>query len=94
MRGMMLLARVHTLVGHGDFALTMASQARKYFLAHETPAWEIAFAHAIYAHAAHVVGDLENHRTAYQEAQAALATVTGEEDRALIRETLDRVPPP
>jgi|GEM_PF-4640170 len=41
-----------------------------------------------------VAGDLESHRVAYQEAVQALSAVTSEEDRILIRETLDRVPAP
>ena len=91
MRSKMLLARVHTLAGHGPYAFALAREVRDYFLFRESPDWELAFVHSIYAHAAQVVGDAEGHRLAYEKAVAALAAVRGEEDRALVRETLDRV---
>lgn len=94
MRAKMLLARVHTLVGNGALAMRLALEMRDYFSSHDAPAWEMAFAHAVYAHAAHVVGHLENHRVAYQNAVQALSLVKSEEERALIRETLDLVPVP
>lgn len=94
MRAKMLLARAHTLVGNGVLAVRLALEMREYFSSHDAPAWEMAFAHAIYAHAAQVVGDLENHRTAYQNAVQVLSKVTSEEERVLIRETLDLVPVP
>ena len=50
MRATMLLAEVHALLGMGERALANAEEMRTYFLAHESPDWEIAFAHAIYAH--------------------------------------------
>jgi len=94
MRAKTLLARVHTLVGNGVFAVRLSREMREYFLTHDAPDWEVAFAHAIYAHAAQVVGDLEEHRLAYEDAVKALSKVTSEEERRLIRETLDLVPVP
>ena len=94
MRSKMLLARVHTLAGNAAMALQLASEMREYFTSRETPNWELAFAHGIYAHAALLAGDHEQHRIAYQTALSALSAVTTEEERVLIRETLDRVPSP
>jgi hypothetical protein len=94
MRAKMLLARVHTLVGYGSSALALASEARSYFVGRETPAWELAFVHAIYAHAAHLTGDRVAHRSAYEDALAAAALITQDEDRKVFRETFDRVPTP
>src|SRR6478736_7451710 len=54
MRATMLLAEVHALLGLGERALAHAEEMRAYFLAQQSPDWEIAFSHAIYAHAAHV----------------------------------------
>jgi hypothetical protein len=94
MRATMLLAEVHALVGLGERALGHAEEMRAYFLAHETPDWEIALAHAIYAHAAHVAGRAAEHRDAYAQAEAALAAIADDEDRAIVAATLRHVPPP
>ena len=94
MRAKMLLARVHTLVGNGVVAVALATEVRAYLSAHDAPAWEMALAHAIYAHAVHQAGDTEGHRAAYEDALRALSAVTSEEDRTLVRQTLERVPKP
>ena len=57
MRATMLLAEVHALLGHGKSSLAYARAMRGFFLDRDdTPDWEIAFTHAIDAHAAHVAG--------------------------------------
>jgi hypothetical protein len=93
-RAKMLVARVQTLVGNGAVAVQLAGEMRAYFATHGAPDWEMAFAHAIYAHAAFVAGEREIHRAAYNDAIQALSVVASEQDRALIRETLDLVPAP
>lgn len=67
---------------------------RSYFLGRDTPDWELAFTHAIYAHAACVAGEPADHRSAYQEATVALAAIADEEDRAIVLRTLSQVPVP
>ena len=94
MRATMLLAEVHALLGMGERALANAEEMRTYFLAHESPDWEIAFAHAIYAHAAHAAGRANEHRDAYAQAEAALAAIADDEDRAIVAATFRLVPPP
>ncbi|HTJ04243.1 MAG TPA: hypothetical protein VL624_02785 [Caldimonas sp.] len=94
MRATMLLAEVHALLGMGERALAHADEMRAYFLAQQSPDWEIAFAHAIYAHAAHVAGRASEHRDAYAEAEAALAAIADDEDRAIVAATFRLVPPP
>jgi len=94
MRATMLLAEVHALVGMGERALAYAEQTRAYFLAGETPDWEVALAHAIYAHAAHVAGRAGEHRDAYAQAEAALAAIADDEDRAVVAATFANVAPP
>jgi len=93
-RAQMLLARVHTLLGFGPSALSLASEVRSYFVGRATPAWELAFAHAIYAHAAHVSGNPDAHRSAYQEALDAAALIAKEEDRKVFHETFVLIPTP
>jgi hypothetical protein len=94
-RANMLLAEAHALVGHGTTALTLAEMMRDFFLGREdTPDWERAFAHVIYAHAAFVAGERETHRQAYRDAETALAAIADEEDRKIVLETFQHVPQP
>lgn len=95
MRACMLLAEAHALLGHGMTALAMATEMSDYFLARgDTPDWELAFTHAIHAHAAHVAGDPVAHRDSYRAAVAALAAIRDEEDRSIVAKTFNLVPAP
>jgi len=94
MRATMLLAEVHALAGHGALAMTYAREMRSYFLGRDTPDWELAFTHAIYAHAAHASGDATEHRAAYRMAVAALDAVADADDRAIVARTFEQVPAP
>lgn len=95
MRATMLLAEVHALLGQGATALAYAQEMRAYFLGrHDTPDWELAFAHAIDAHAAAIGGKPQEHRAAYGEAAAALAAIADPKDRAIVAATFDHVPVP
>jgi hypothetical protein len=93
-RARMLLAEVHALLGHGVTALSYASQVREFFLGRPTDDWELAFTHAIHAHAAHVAGDSSMHRASYREAEVALAAIADPGDRAIVQETFDLIPRP
>ena len=58
MRAKMLLANVYALLGNGEIAFKYASEMHNYFLnKSDTPDWEKAFVHSIYAHAAYVAGE-------------------------------------
>ena len=95
MRATMLLAEVHALLGHGRTALSLAKEMRRYFLSRsETPDWELAFAHIIYAHSAYSAGDTDTHRAAYQEATVALGAIAADEDREVVAQTFSQVPVP
>jgi hypothetical protein len=95
MRAGMLLAEVHALLGHGATALALATDMREYFVARgDTPDWELAFTHAIYAHAASAAGMHEQHRDAYRQAVVALAAIEDEEDRSIVAKTFEQVPAP
>jgi hypothetical protein len=84
---------VHALLGYGPSAFVFAQEMRGYFLNRDTPDWEVAFTHAIYAHAAHAAGRLEEHREAYREATRALRAIADEEDRNTVLEIFNQVPP-
>jgi hypothetical protein len=94
MRATMLLAEVHALLGMGPSAMTLAEEMRSYFTSRETPDWELAFVHAIYAHAAHAAGRLEEHCEAYGKAVVALEAITNEEERKVFLKTFRLVPEP
>jgi hypothetical protein len=94
MRAAMCLAEVHALLGHGQIALAYAQEMRAYFLGRETDDWEVAFTHAIYAHAAAVAGKADEHRAAYQAAIDAVAAIKDDEDRVIVEKTFAQVPPP
>jgi hypothetical protein len=95
MRATMLLAEVHALLGHGATALAYAREMRDYFVGSaETPDWELAFAHAVYAHAAHAAGALSEYRAAYGVASRSLADIADEQDRAIVLDTFRLIPIP
>ena len=95
MRATMLLAEVHALLGHGTTAMSLATEMRNHFLGRsDTPDWELAFTHIIYAHCAYSAGNLKAYRAAYAEATAALAAIADDEDRQVVARTFQQVPAP
>jgi len=95
MRATMLLAQVLALTGDGAGAFGLATQMRDYFVARDdTPDWELAFTHAIFANAAHVAGRAEAHAKAYGDASIAMAAIADPADRDVVLKTFNQVPPP
>jgi hypothetical protein len=95
MRAAMLLAETHALLGHGGTALAYAQDMHAYFTGKaDTPDWEIAFAHAIFAHAAHAAGRTDQHAAAYRDAARSLDAIADPEDRAIVLQTFRQVPAP
>jgi hypothetical protein len=93
-RAKMLLGHVHALLGYGASAMEYAQESHSYLLSHDAPDWEVAFAHAILAQAASVVGDDDLHARAYSDAQRAIDAISDPEDRAVVLKTFDLVPSP
>ena len=94
MRATMLLAEVHAVLGHGSVALPLAQEMRAFFVGRDTPDWELAFTHAIYAHAAHAACQIAEYRSAYQQAVVALEAITDKEDRSVVLKTFSQIPKP
>ena len=95
MRATLLLAHVHALLGHGRTAWGYAESMRRAFLAWpDTPDWELAFVHAIHAHAASVAGEREAHVASWEEARRCLEAIADPEDRAVVLKTWAQVPAP
>ena len=93
-RSDMLLGYVHALAGNGSTAMEYARRGHAYVLSHDSPDWEIAFAHAVLAHAAYAADE----RSLYQK-QYALAKTLGESiaapgDRDVFKRTFDKLPLP
>lgn len=94
MRGTMLLAEVHALLAFGRSALAYAEEMRAYFLGVESPDWEVAFVHAVHAHAAWAAGETGKHRASYALAVAAIEAVSNEKERGVVIRTFSHVPKP
>jgi hypothetical protein len=94
MRATMLLAEVHALLGFGHSAMAYAEEMRTYFLGVQSPASEVAFVHAVHAHAASAAGETEKHRASYGLALAAIEAVSNEEEQRIVARTFSCVPKP
>lgn len=90
-RAAMLLGHVCALLGDGKAALAYARHAYEYVMSHESPAWEIAFAHAVLANAAAACGDRGLHESHYGKA-SALGSALPEADRVVFEATFRAVP--
>ncbi len=93
-RAKMLLAHVHAFVGNGALAQRYARASHSYLTAIDSPDWEIAFSHAVMAHAAASANDTSTHRKHYAAARAAADAIAGDEDRAIFEATFIRIPTP
>ncbi len=93
-RAQMLLAHAHACVKSGAFAQQYARQAHAYFASHETADWELAFSHAIVAHAAFAAGDAAAHRESYQQAAALGEKIADAEEKEIFRGTFKNIPKP
>lgn len=91
-RGQMLLGIAHGLAGNGALALRYAGACLDYFLDHECPDWEIAFAHAGMACAAAAAGDATLHAQHYAHARRLGDAIADPEDRAVFMKTFERIP--
>ena len=93
-RATMLLAHVHALLGHGAIAMDYARQSFSYVTTHDSPAWEVAFAHAVLANAAAAARDRELQSRHYAIAQTLGAALPDAEERTIFEATFSAVPAP
>ena len=91
--GDLLVAQVHALLRLGPSALHYARSAHGPLTGPGAEPWEVAFAHAVLAHAAHVAGDRALHYDAYERTVTASADLEGE-DRTIFDATFRTVPAP
>ena len=93
-RARMLLGHVYAVLGLGRAALLYAQQSYDYLAAHEPPDWEIAFAHAILAHAAFAARDNSLHQQHYAKAQGLGQAIADPEDKEIFFKTFNLIPAP
>lgn len=93
-RAWMLLGRVHACLGDGKTALRYARQSYAYLAAHDPPDWELAFAHAILAQAAHAAGDGNLHREHHARAKELGDAIADPEDKEIFFKTFEGVAAP
>lgn len=91
--GAMLLGQVHALAGSGALARRYAQDAFDYVTSRESPAWEVAFVHAILANAAAATREPKLHAEQYAIA-AKLGAALPEEERAIFDRTFRVIPKP
>ena len=94
-RATMLLAHAYALVGDGKRALQYARQVFALVSSREdSPAWELALAHAVLAHAAAANDERSLHGTHYARAKSLGGALTDPEESALFEATFRVIPPP
>jgi len=93
-RATMLLAHVHAFCGHGDLAWTYATACHDYITKNPREGWETSFTLMILAQAAHVSGRTDEHREAYRNAEAFIATIESNDDRDIVMMTWKHIPRP
>ena len=93
-RAKMLLGHVYAAVGRGQGALVYAQQSFDCLAAHEPPDWEVAFAHAVLAHAAFAAGENGLHQQHYATAKELGLAIADTEDKDIFFNTFDLIPRP
>lgn len=94
MRSTMLLAEVHALLSLGLSSYQYAQDMRAYFLSNDTPDWELALTHTVYAHAAYVSGNMEEHASSFAAAEQSIEAIAEHKEREIVLDTFDHVPKP
>lgn len=93
-RATMLVGHVYALLGDGQRASTHARKAYDYVMSHESPDWEVAFAHAVLANAAAASGDRPLHAVHYAAAEELGSALENAEERSIFEATFAVVPAP
>lgn len=93
-RARMLLGHVHAELGMGATALAYARASFEYLAAHNPPDWEIAFAHAVLAHAAAAAGEADLHQRHFARADELGRAIADPEDREIFLKTFNAIPAP
>jgi hypothetical protein len=93
-RARMLLAHAHAACGNGQLALRYAHASHAYIMSIDSPDWEIAFSHAVMAHAAATAGAVDLHAAHYRAARTAADAIVDPEDKAVFEKSFAAIPSP
>ena len=93
-RADMLLGHVHALLGNASLATRYANRSFDYITAHQSPDWELAFAHAVRSNAAATAKDASLHAKHYALAKTLGGALSSPEDRQIFEATFRRIPEP
>ena len=93
-RADMLLAHVHALLGHGAIAIQYARKSFDAVTSRQSPDWELAFAHAVLAHAGYAANDMDLHARHYALARDVGLALPNAEEREIFDATFTRIPMP
>jgi hypothetical protein len=93
-RADMLLAHVNALLGHADVAMHHANASFDSVTSRESPEWELAFVHAILAHAGSVARNAEIHSRHHALAKKMGQALPNAEEREIFDATFARIPAP
>jgi hypothetical protein len=93
-RAEMLLGHVYALLGDGSNAMRYARRSFDFVAGRDSPAWEIAFAHAVLCNAAAAAGDSALHARHHERAKTLAAALEDAEDREIFDATFRVIPAP
>ena len=93
-RAEQLLAQVYALLDQGDMAMHYAKRNLEFVMGRESPPWELAFSHAVMAHAASKAGNPALHATEYGLARSLGESLEDPDEREIFRATFDTIPRP
>jgi hypothetical protein len=88
------VARVYSVLGHGESALFHARRCLDYASRPGHPDWVLASAHEGLARAQAVAGDIESARHSRDSALALLGKIVDPEDRKVVADDIDTLPIP
>jgi hypothetical protein len=93
-RAAMLLGHVLALCGNGAQAMLFARRSCDYIMSHESPDWEIAFAHAVLANAARAAGDAALYSEQYALAKSCGEAIADPEEKEIFERSFNLLPVP
>lgn len=93
-RADLLLGQVYALLGNGALAMKYAQPSFNYLTGIESPDWEVAFAHAVLAHAAYVAEDLPLYIEHHSIASTLGEVIADPGDQEIFQRTFRRIPAP
>jgi hypothetical protein len=91
-RADMLLGLVHALSGNGPLAIAYARRAHEYITAHESPDWEVALAHAVFAKAAYAAQEATLYAEQYALAKRCGDAISDIEEKEIFDRVFTQLP--